>query len=36
MQVINVSGQGHAPLLETGRLPELIAAFVAGVDLRIV
>ena len=36
LQVINVAGQGHAPLLETGRLPELIAAFVAGVDLRAV
>ncbi|MEK1891495.1 MAG: alpha/beta hydrolase [Phyllobacterium sp.] len=34
IQVINVSGQGHAPLLETGRLPELIAAFAAGIDLR--
>ena len=34
LQVINVAGQGHAPLLETGQLPELIAAFVAGVDLR--
>ena len=34
MQVINVPGQGHAPLLETGRLPELIAAFAAGIDLR--
>ena len=34
MQVINVAGQGHAPLLETGRLPELIAAFAAGIDLR--
>ncbi|CAN7534218.1 alpha/beta hydrolase [Phyllobacterium sp. LjRoot231] len=36
LQLINVAGQGHAPLLETGRLPELIAAFVAGVDLRAV
>ncbi|WP_457299238.1 alpha/beta fold hydrolase [Phyllobacterium sp. P5_D12] len=36
LQVINVAGQGHAPMLETGRLPELIAAFVAGVDLRAV
>lgn len=34
MQVINVPGQGHAPLLETGQLPELIAAFAAGIDLR--
>ncbi|MHC1549624.1 alpha/beta fold hydrolase [Phyllobacterium sp. K27] len=34
LQFINVSGQGHAPFLETGQLPELIAAFVAGVDLR--
>lgn len=34
LQVINVAGQGHAPLLETGQLPELIAAFVAGVNLR--
>ncbi|MGO4449454.1 alpha/beta fold hydrolase [Phyllobacterium sp. TAF24] len=34
LQVFNVSGQGHAPLLETGRIPDLIAAFVAGVDLR--
>lgn len=34
LQVINVAGQGHAPLLETGQLPELIAAFVAGIDLR--
>jgi pimeloyl-ACP methyl ester carboxylesterase len=36
MQLINVSGQGHAPLLETGQLPGLIAAFVAGIDLRAV
>ncbi|PRD51199.1 alpha/beta hydrolase [Phyllobacterium myrsinacearum] len=34
LQVFNVAGQGHAPLLETGRMPELIAAFCAGVDLR--
>ncbi len=34
LQVINVPGQGHAPLLETGHLPELIAAFAAGIDLR--
>jgi pimeloyl-ACP methyl ester carboxylesterase len=34
LQVIHVAGQGHAPMLETGRLPELIAAFAAGVDLR--
>ncbi len=36
LQFIHVSGQGHAPLLETGQLPELIAAFAAGVDLRAV
>lgn len=36
LQVINVAGQGHAPLLETGQLPELIAAFAAGIDLRMV
>ena len=36
LQVINVAGQGHAPMLETGRLPELIAAFAAGVDIRAV
>ena len=36
LQVINVAGQGHAPLLETGQLPELIAAFAAGIDLRVV
>ncbi len=36
LQVINVAGQGHAPLLETGQLPELIAAFTAGIDLRAV
>jgi pimeloyl-ACP methyl ester carboxylesterase len=34
MQFINVRGQGHAPFPETGQLPELIAAFAAGVDLR--
>lgn len=34
LQFINVNGQGHAPFLETGRLPELIAAFAAGADLR--
>ncbi|MEP7456870.1 alpha/beta hydrolase [Phyllobacterium sp. SB3] len=34
LQFINVRGQGHAPFLETGQLPELIAAFAAGVDLR--
>lgn len=34
LQFINVRGQGHAPFLETGQLPELIAAFIAGVDLR--
>jgi pimeloyl-ACP methyl ester carboxylesterase len=36
LQVINVAGQGHAPLLETGQLPGLIAAFTAGIDLRAV
>jgi pimeloyl-ACP methyl ester carboxylesterase len=34
LQVFNVAGQGHAPLLETGRIPDLIAAFASGVDLR--
>ncbi len=34
LQFINVGGQGHAPFLETGQLPQLIAAFLAGVDLR--
>lgn len=34
LQFINVSGQGHAPMLETGQLPGLIAAFAEGVDLR--
>lgn len=34
LQFINVSGQGHAPMLETGQLPSLIAAFAEGVDLR--
>lgn len=34
LQFVNVSGQGHAPFLETGELPQLIAAFLAGVDLR--
>ncbi|MBA8876604.1 alpha/beta fold hydrolase [Phyllobacterium myrsinacearum] len=34
LQLFNVAGQGHAPLLETGRLPDLIAAFASGVDLR--
>jgi pimeloyl-ACP methyl ester carboxylesterase len=29
---LTVEGQGHAPLLETGTLPETIAAFVARVD----
>lgn len=35
LQFINVRGQGHAPFLETGELPWLIAAFAAGVDLRL-
>lgn len=34
LQFINVGGQGHAPFLETEQLPQLIAAFLAGVDLR--
>jgi pimeloyl-ACP methyl ester carboxylesterase len=34
LQFVNVSGQGHAPFLETGELPQLIAAFLAGVDMR--
>ena len=29
---LTVEGQGHAPLLETGTLPETIAAFIARVD----
>jgi pimeloyl-ACP methyl ester carboxylesterase len=33
LEVIHVAGQGHAPLLETGLLPEQIARFVAGVGL---
>lgn len=28
-QTVTVEGQGHAPLLETGQLPEIIAAFLA-------
>ncbi|QND52457.1 alpha/beta hydrolase [Phyllobacterium sp. 628] len=34
LQVFNVAGQGHAPLVETGRLPDLIAAFAEGADIR--
>lgn len=29
---VTVEGQGHAPLLETGDLPQRIAAFLAGAD----
>lgn len=32
MAVIEVPGQGHPPLLETGDLPHRISAFMAGVD----
>ncbi|MFZ1679523.1 MAG: alpha/beta hydrolase [Rhizobiaceae bacterium] len=32
METITVEGQGHAPLLETGDLPERIAAFAARLD----
>lgn len=32
LETVTVSGQGHAPLLETGRLPERLAAFLARAD----
>lgn len=32
MEQITVNGQGHAPLLETGGLPERIAAFIARAE----
>lgn len=32
LQTITVEGQGHAPLLETGTLPQQIAAFLAKAD----
>lgn len=35
LQTITVEGQGHAPLLETGRLPARIASFLARADARL-
>ena len=32
MKSITVKGQGHAPLLETGELPQRIAALVGSTD----
>ena len=32
MEQVTVAGQGHAPLLETGNLPQKIAAFLAKAD----
>jgi pimeloyl-ACP methyl ester carboxylesterase len=34
LEAHTVEGQGHAPLLETGRLPELIAAFLERAEAR--
>jgi pimeloyl-ACP methyl ester carboxylesterase len=34
MEVVTIPGQGHAPLLETGNLPQKIAAFLAKADGR--
>jgi pimeloyl-ACP methyl ester carboxylesterase len=31
-ETVTVEGQGHAPLLETGYLPAIIAAFLARAD----
>lgn len=33
-ETVTVEGQGHAPLLETGDLPAIIAAFLARADLQ--
>jgi len=34
LEVIEVDGQGHPPMLETGDLPQRIAAFLARADGR--
>jgi pimeloyl-ACP methyl ester carboxylesterase len=33
-EVLTIAGQGHAPMLETGDLPERIAAFFEKADLK--
>jgi hypothetical protein len=34
-RAVTVDGQGHAPLLETGELPQIIRDFIGGVEQKM-